>query len=256
MNELSRQAYLDAMGVDVYFPRLLLPAAPVPKLCEAFSVAALTSLEVNPLQNPRANTQVASVNDPVKANQSHITAMQALLGDDSEATFRRHSDQIPKSLAGIKNKTNLPRFSLSVTRIGAFVIIDDAAPENSPALKQLQNNFFLALGLVAELQRHYFKWPIVESSHLDRSELAAKQTLRVFVQNQLSSAPSEALLLLGQTARSFLLDDATVMGEWLPNPFADVPVLCAPSLISAFESAQLKAELWRAVKPLQLKLTQ
>ena len=33
MNEVSRQAYLKTMGIDSYFPRHVLPAAPVSKLC-------------------------------------------------------------------------------------------------------------------------------------------------------------------------------------------------------------------------------
>ena len=34
MNELQRYAYLDAMGVDYYYPKLLLPGAKVSELCE------------------------------------------------------------------------------------------------------------------------------------------------------------------------------------------------------------------------------
>ena len=259
MNELHRQAYLDAMGVDVYFPRVLLPGAPVSLLCDMAMPSALSEPADDSLSGimPRDYERAgASVN----ASQGRAAAMQELLNEIPEATPKPILD----SNHAVSNKTELhlrresvtPRFMLSVTRVGDVVIIDDSPAEDALEFQRLQQNFFLALGLVADIATSNFKWPIVESSHLDQSQHAAKQTLRVFVQNQLKSTPPKALLLMGETAFTYLLDDKPVLGEWLAEFVADVPVLCAPSLVAALGPEQLKQHIWQAIKPLRKKLTE
>ena len=252
MDELHRQAYLDAMGVDVYFPRVLLPAAPASILCEMPIPLATREQVSGGSQNATASPQIESAGQTVAGSQGRTAAMQALLNEMTGST-PKPSRALPSKVEGTKlpGPPATPRFILSVTRVGDIIIVDNAAAEGALEFQRLQQNFFSALGLSEGMTASNFKWPIVESSHLDQSELAAKQTLRAFVQHQVKSTPSKALLLMGDTACTYLLDDVPVIGEWLETFVADLPVLCAPSLSSSIGDGASKSKIWQAVKPLR-----
>ena len=254
MNELHRQAYLEAMGVDVYFPRFLLPAAPASILCEM--PATKESVDIGS-QNVTASSQVENAVQAVSDSQGRTAAMQALLSEMSGAaptTPRVPTSKVESIKAQVLPAT--PRFLLSVARVGEILIVDDAVSEGALEIQRLQQNFFSALGLSEGVTASNFKWPIVESSHLDQSELAAKQTLRAFVQHQANISPSKALLLMGDTACTYLLDTAPVVGEWLETAVADLPVLCVPSLALSLNDGAMKSKIWQAVKPLRKTLAQ
>ena len=252
MNELHRQAYLDAMGVDVYFPRILLPGAPESRLCEIPRLPDVSE----PKAFSSDNSQTESVGSSTIGSQGRAATMQALLAEGFEGTLRsvRDSRQATTSKVELQRQPAAPRFILSVTRVGDIVIIDDASEEGSVEFQRLQQNFLSAMGLVTDRVVSNFKWPIVENGHLDQSQSAAKQTLRLFVHNQLETTPPVALLLMGETACSYLLDNKPIMGEWLAESFANAQVLCAPSLTAALGSGQSKQLIWQAIRPLRKKL--
>lgn len=256
MNELHRQAYLDAMGVDVYFPRVLLPGAPESELCE---------MPEGQLLDPAASLPGQGVEPAAAsgaASEGRAAAMQALLGEIPGAEVAKSPAPPIENRAAVApvvshdSSAATPRFTLSVMRIANLLVIDDAAPEGAQEFQRLQHNVWFALGLSSGVETNHFKWPIVESSHLDQSEFAARQTLQAFVQNQSKQGESVAVILMGDTAARYLLEAPSVKGEWLEHFIADLPVLCVPSLVTVLGDGEAKNQLWQALKPLRKKLAQ
>ncbi len=235
LNELQRQAYLQSMGVDGYFPRRLLPGALASTQCELPVLPAVESIPELPARSaPKQRT------GPVRASELLDLPQAIKPGTETE------------SLAPVQGE--IPTFSLSVSAVaGRLLIVDDcplAQLRNRDYLTLLQN-IVLALGLgKQQLAMHSFQWPETMKGHADRGAAAASQALQAFLARQLELGGIGQLLLMGEAASRFAADKDLPRATLLPYEPAEATVLSTLSASRMLAEPELKRDLWQQLQPL------
>src|SRR5690625_4110854 len=97
MNELQRQRYLSALGVESYAPRWLLPGAPEPVLCTRLPVAAAEG-EPEPANLP-ADAQPGAASSDVSAELRTLSGRVPETRGERKST-RLNSSHVAISYAG------------------------------------------------------------------------------------------------------------------------------------------------------------
>ena len=121
MDELQRQAYMQAMGVDCYIPRLQLPAALPSVLCEMPALAEV------PVANAVTHKTSASAAPAPKTKNGSAAAMQALLGETKPKQSQQSTQAVTEALVATTPAQAIPQFALSIVRGGNILIVDDGS---------------------------------------------------------------------------------------------------------------------------------
>ncbi len=260
MNELQRQAYMDAMGVDCYMPRLQLPGALPSQLCELPSLDVIAELVEQTDATSTAHNSIAHN----KTNQSPATA-QSAVGSGRAAAMQALFDEKPKSVDHNVVKTaespsspkaakqQVPHFSLSITRGQGVLLVDGGLPGdiNPAEYLQLLQNILFAIGVGNQpLSIDTFAWPMVRNSQVDQSETAARQTLEAFIAKQIEQLNARYILVLGQTAAQYLSQQTLPVGQFVRHSALDAQLLHTQSAYPLLSDASLKREVWRDLQPL------
>ncbi len=276
MNELQRQAYIEAMGVDSYFPRFTLPGAAVSELCEIpseFLQSELAAVETAVITDDALNSVQADSISPVEnsvataavkgsAGNGSAAAMQALFADDN----KRKEYSADKTLAATSSvepvNTDgdiIPEFSLSIIRGANILLVDEGLNGNVDQVEYLTllHNMLFALGAeVQQLSIERFNWPMVKSAQFDQTALAAKQTLQAFIAKQLSQLDSSYLLVMGESAKTYLAAELTSDNEKLSHgrfmscKVLESQLICTHSASAMLINPELKREIWKDLQPL------
>lgn len=248
MNELQRQAYLSALGIDNYAPRWLLPSAPVSSACvmPVFAITAATSA-VSPASsvattidsradysnpNPHLLTTIADISEPRKAPLAINAAAILQQLDDKKAPV-------------------VPPFSLSVYRPHAGLLIIDAR-NTSLALptEVLLNNILRAYLNAEQFARgeEVLRWPMIENSFISRTEDDARTELQTWLAVENELRPIQRLWLMGENAARYWLDMGCDWSAkcWTLQLIKDVSVqaLILPSLNQLLQNPAQKSKLW------------
>ena len=245
MLEPWRSRYLQALGVDIYVPRVLLPGAK-PALEPAWDPAALMPA---PAVAPVLEAQSTAATVAPAPAQREAMALPMLdlprEGGRPAPVPRQHKAAEPS--APTAPTAPVIRFTLTVVQADGVVIVDDAPAGGGRAdYQKLLANLLFALGhRPAALGFDIFQWPpAVRMSRLDHSEAAARETFSAYLQKRLQNGGT--LLLLGESA-----------GHWVPaelrQQFTPAPLVCGVSLISLWTCLRepaAKRQLWQDLRPL------
>jgi hypothetical protein len=260
MNEVQRMQYLDALGVDSFMPRRVLPNAPTLRLCEPVladnttTAAAMlnrpASIPVAPssvqptvvqaLAQLNAPTAVASadaaaviepkakaaIGPEVAAVSSETVAAPAVLEQVAAVTEQAKVDGIKTA----KPVIPAPRFSLSLWQIGEqLLVIDSRQPQQALPTESLLSNILLALGYPAGPlpSAHVVRWPIMENRFETQGADEARGMLSALISARLETQPAKHLLLMGEEACHFILPS----GELADNQTASLSKLQGRLLI-------------------------
>jgi hypothetical protein len=289
MNELQRHAYLDAMGIDSYYPKLLLPGAKAPELCEMGVALASPVIEVVTAENSeRVADQTSSVGVSVLPGRSKSSEVLHALFDDSpspkshremQSASRDVSQEIERVVqnttqafdhtieiasqntslnvtesAVIADSTSaIPQFSLTIIRGANILIIDEGlnSTVNSLEYLQLVTNILFAVGAkVQQLTLDSFNWPMVRNKQIDQSETAAKQTLEAFLRKQVSHLSLSYIVVLGETAKTYLGEQASANGKFITHEELSVELICTHSALQMMSEPSVKKSAWSDLQPL------
>lgn len=260
MNELQRQAYMQAMGVDCYMPRLQLPGAAVSQLCQLPVVDEKPSSTATELETDNAASPLPSDNNTT--GNGSAAAMQALLGEPqvaiNTAKVKAVDVEAEVSLASTPlAKQNIPHFSLSIVRGNNILLIDDGLQGhiNPAEYLQLLQNMLFALGAGSQqLAIDAFVWPMVKNSHVDQSETAARQTLDAFLAKQVQQLQARFIILMGDTPASYIGEQRLPEGTLIEQPQLSVQVIRTLSASQMLLDPTVKAVVWAQLQPLYLAL--
>ncbi len=184
MNERSRNAYLDAMGIDTYVARAQLPgAAPglvrpvIPRAPAPASPVSPTSLLREVIPAP------ASVTPARVAAESTPAAMEA-------SDQRRPPDPVA-------------RFSLGAVVAGQLLWLEELQDGPLSAQQvQLVQGMARALGAGDEKPEvSQFDWPMHNNQQLDLGTSAASAALAGFIGRKLEQQTCRGVVLLGEQCR-------------------------------------------------------
>ncbi len=249
MNEYQRQAYLDALGMEQYVPRWLMPHAPVPSACEL------------PVMAPEPSQKTASqppVSTPAPAAGPQPVA--DFLDDmrrPPEKPRRRETESTPVAPAPTEAvRERIAPFTLSIWRSPLPVLVVDARqPRAAMPTDRLLRNLLQALAPhdSQRVSEEVLPWPLVNQKAVRLTAEDARAELSTWLETELTNRPVRHLLLMGEAASRFLLPEDKHYQEVLWQSLSLAPenlsTLVAPSLLELLRDPSLKRPLWQALQP-------
>jgi hypothetical protein len=189
MHELTRLAYLDAMGIDSYVPRGPLPAAAQSRRLRVIR-RALPGLD-SELSTKPAAAPPANVSAQLKASLSAPAVPSRAGGTPTD------SEPAVISPAAV----DMPVFSLAAVGLGGWYWLDEIPPgrDLGPEYLQLLQAIAAALGMeVGQPVFEQFNWPLHTGTRLDRGEQAARGGLAGFLVSRFERYQPAGVILLGE----------------------------------------------------------
>ncbi len=234
MLEPLRSHYLDALGIEMYVPRFVLPAAKASAACEW-----LIDIE-KPLQ-------VAAVIAEIPQSSIPNTPKHTPIARDIDIQPARVAPTPPASMpvkSAVTNTVAAPKFALSVTFVdGDILLIDDAPATNAERseFQKLLTNFLFALRhRPVQFSLDIFLWPMLKSTTVQQDATAAREALNAYLQKQMQQRNVQRVLILGATAQEWcVLEDRP-----------QLHCLRSVSLLQCLREPKHKRELWDAVRAL------
>jgi len=241
MNEIQRQHYLDAIGIDTYMPRWILPRAAPPFSCqpvlpqtEADLQATTQAAAVNPtiseqegkaeIAAPAGSAHVAT--EPFNerpavaaAPQPEIPAKTAPLDVLASIEGAPETEKKPSTPVSAKSildalgdeKRPDPRFALSLWRVNEdLMVVDSRHSELALPTEPLLRNILSALGFAHQPlpKAEVLRWPMFENNYEPQGQAIARETLQAMLEGMLESQPCKYLLLMGAEACHYILSEA------------------------------------------------
>jgi len=258
--------YLEAMGVDMYVPRFVLPAAKAPSLC-ALPVAPSHVEPTTKIHDVLASAGDTALSTPAP---EHVSAPEVVAdvprpAITSEAPANDTVAEVVDGVVDVVTEQSVS-FSLSMWRVGdVFQVIDSRRPHDALPTHALLNNILRAvMGAPAQLpESEIIHWPLVQPETdgpvRDQGWSAAHQMVGGFLEGRLAATPVKYLLLFGQEAAKAVLgadldtEDSLYCARALED--FDATAILLPSLADILYVAQLKPKVWEALISVKSTLT-
>ncbi len=249
MNEYQRQAYLDAMGMEQYVPRWLMPHAPMPTACEL------------PIEMPKAaapvSPQPAAPDSAPAVGPRPVTDFLDDMRRPPAKPARREPEPAAEQAApAVPVPERIAPFTLSIWRSPLPVLVVDARqPKAAMPTDRLLRNLLQALAPhdSREVREEVLPWPLVRHKAVRLTADDARAELSTWLETELTNRPVRQLLLMGEAAARYLLPEdqsyENVLWQSLKLAPFDVPTLVAPSLLELLRDPSLKRPLWGALQP-------
>lgn len=241
--EASRQQYLAAMGIDSWYPRVRLPAAPEPLVFDLDD----TDYAAPPVETVSVTTQPVPEASPATSQRpAEVPAETTPTGPASAANpgAEPAGPQVVRSKAA-----PVPRFALSLSVVGDYLIADTLArglSQPTDSGQQLLLNILATLGVgAADVRTHHVvQWPLFTNRKVDQGLDQA----RVYVDEKLDQ-------FIRQYQPSMMLSFGAVMPKlqgWQQpqGDYGDLPWVGLPSLYQMLNEPMKKAICWHRIKPL------
>lgn len=283
MQETTRLHYLRALGVSNYMPRWQLTGAPPSVLNDDLGIAWEESVSATETPSPNdtpqksAQQQHAPVTEEPKRQDAALNPTAAVLealAPSSKATApnpirtpiaqdQPQSPSTPKAAPQTQQRApakpeSSVSFALSFWRIADdLLVVDSRHSELALPVEKLLNNIVFALGYPRQLPKvDVISWPLLDAPHHDQSESAAREMLHAYLDGQLLLHPGKFILLMGEDASRFLLEEDSDFQQRLGKQFAieafDLTAVVVPSLSTLLQDPDQKSLTWQAIQPLRL----
>jgi hypothetical protein len=260
MNEFQRLHYLSSMGIDSYMPRLILPFAPQPILCE-FPEAVFVPTCSESFTSPHSERSLGSdlsVVVPLEETNA-ILPVNSLLDNlfPNKKTIQSTLNVVHKTSALVESiKSQLVEsFSLSIVRpVDGVMIIDSRDTQLALPTELLLRNLLRAIfpSQTLRLNEDVLRWPMIENSFAKPHINDARTELQTWLSVQHESQPIDFLWLMGKNASLYFLAEETPLAEslWCSVSLAqsDNKALILPSLNELLLQPQLKKRLYVALQ--------
>ena len=238
MNERQRQAYLQAMGVDQYFPRVELPGA-LPSSLRETPALLLEDEAVAEFDAPVSGSQP-------KPDLQQIKASMQVVGGNAGAVPAAQPVNKPKRSEPVEAASDIPNFALTIARTESGILILDeglSAEQDYTEYLRLLQNILLAVGAGQQaIQLDPFLWPMVQNAQIDQSETAARQTLSAYLSKLIDDLSIRYLLVMGDTAEQYLA------------PVDSLLLVKTVSALHMLANPELKRQAWSDLQVLKKAL--
>lgn len=252
MNELQRQAYLSALGIENYMPRWQLPCAPANSQCD-LSTLANDLLAGNSVETQSSDQPVIPLSTSI-----HNPDVSGRLLDDIKATSAK---PVKISAASIlqnleqKPVADIHPFSLSIWRPQPGMLVIDSRDTSLalPTELLLHNILRAFLGRsIASLQEEVLRWPMIENRFVSRTAIDARTELQTWLSVEHDLRPISQLWLMGENATHYFLPENVELNNalWKSHRLPELGLtgFVIPSLNQLLQQPLMKAQLWAAIK--------
>ena len=247
MNELQRQAYLSALGIENYAPRWIFPLAPVPIACDI--PVLFTEPSEAETSSPTASV-LSSIFEKTSSSSAVFTPAIPDVDTLKKAPAMSKAAAILQQLE-VKKAPVVQPFSLSLYRpLPGFLIVDSRNTSLALPTEVLLNNLLRGY-LKAEqfnLSEEVLRWPMIENRFVSRTEDDARNELQTWLAVENELRPIKRLWLMGENAARFWLDSDENWQElcWTTQPIKNLSLkgLITPSLNQILQRPAQKCKLW------------
>lgn len=259
MYEQTRQQYLDALGVQTYMPKWILPSAPLPVQCD---LAAVRQVALAVERQPKLPLSVVSAQSETSSDSAQTSeSVEGLL---QSMLLTRKSTDIAKPTAALTGlsllakqqlQANVHSFALNLWQCTGLIVVADRQVEKALPVSVLLNNILVALGrsLHDTQKAEIIKWPLENLSAVQAGP--ADAYLKSILSARRLAGQETTLLCFGeQSCVNFLGQDVALytQQEVALTDKAPLPALGLPSLETLIETPSLKAQVWNAISYLRL----
>ena len=205
--EDNRQEYLQALGIDSYFPRRSLPGAPESRQCEWPETwhEIEEQAQESPSQESGANPE------PEFVPEMPLPDSQVTTETTSTPTTRKKEEVVEDSTANRESKVKageVCRLKLACIKVNPSLAIINAMPHMGQGQLQVQHRHLLAnalkaSGITAEgiaMDDKPFHWPMMQGEQSDNSRAAAAAALTAYLQQKFTDWQFKTLLIMGEQA--------------------------------------------------------
>lgn len=260
MNELQRQHYLSALGVDTYMPRWHLPFAPIAVRCElpvaeieiaAFDKSAAQSHQLaapiyaQPIANS-ANPPLSSVHNVIGDILNNPAPLKPATAPISAKDILAQLDAKP---------IVIDPFSLSIWRpLDGLIIIDSRNTKLALPTELLLHNILRAIFSSQAItpQEEVLRWPMIENSFAKRTKSDACTELQTWLSVQHEIRPIQSLWVMGSNAATYLMPESV---DYAPSVYKSIALLggsinalILPSLNDVLQKPSAKQLLFSALR--------
>ena len=226
MDEITRQEYLNSMGIQSYFPRYVLPAAKESDQCEwpkGLKQEKLLKVELKQTVNKAPLTASIKTQEVVEAPS--------------------HTEKIAskESTSGAEEV----RFQLVMIQVNDDVLVLVLLPymHTSNALNAIQKQLFINIfnsiyqeSVVLNLEIKPFRWPFSEALHIEKDGAAAKASLGAYLEQLKGKFSFKRFILMGEKIAPFI-----ETGD-------NFELAVCRSLDEMLKMPKLKREVWHLLK--------
>ena len=245
--------YLEAMGIDMFVPRLLLPNSPPPRLCELPEAplpesARRSAAPDRPLPAAALGVQqIVGAEDeappPVAAGKVAHSILNQL---QTPSAQKKHTEPPVPPEAAASTAANVS-FTLKCWQISTrLMVIDSHEPGAAlPTAKLLQNMLAAAALLEVDLPgASTLVWPFPGADAMDRGWDAARQMICSFLAARYEQRPFSHLLLMGEAAQRGLEGWSESQEFPVGVEPASMVLHLLPSLADILREPASKAGVW------------
>lgn len=258
MQELRRQSYLAALGIDSYFPRWQLANAPLAVQCEW---PAERLLAEDPVPDLSSGHEVLSGEAPISVAKTGAQSgslvmddvLEGLRGKNPAIAAKKETPLQPANSA--EPSAVAPRFSLSIWRaVDDWLILDSRDPEAALPVFALLGNILKAVWHTspAALDEEVWHWPITDSAAAAHTAEDARVALSVWLEVEMEKRAATHILLMGANAFQYLAVSANSYEQspWQIRQEGQRQLVITPSLTDMLRNPLDKKKLWNLLSSL------
>lgn len=269
VNEQQRMQYLDLLGIDMFVPRWVLPAA------KASVFAPLPEARVSGVQEPvspvaapsAASTLEASVAQPQRQTADELVSVGAILSELGVKAPSANSEAKPRAEVIDGNKSTLVSelsqsqplavsFSLSIWRVSEqLMVLDSRLPKEALPTQALLQNILAAKQLrLASAKPEIINWPMFSGLDHSGGWDTASEMVCAFLRARLEQQAVKYLWLLGQDAYAAVMagpeNYSADLGRLQSHDEFATALVFLPSLADMLKTPELKRLTWHAIRDL------
>jgi hypothetical protein len=252
MNEIQRQVYLSALGVETYMPRWQLPAALESSSCKLDMIlAAENHFDVSVIVDSTTQKTFA-VND-------HPLLLNALMDDVGNLRKSLNSSNQSAMLSNVVESEPVSRvqiapFSLSVWRpFAGMMVVDERNTKLALPVAVLLQNILREIFKDKQiyLKEEVLRWPMIENNFIKCTQADVNLELQTWLSVQNEIQPIKYLWIMGYKIAQYFLaenksDSAHLFNVSLVGENS-VKALFLPSLNEILQEPLQKRKLLGAV---------
>lgn len=256
MTEQRRLEYLDALGIEQFVPRKVLPGAKPSLALIRTAIIDTAAADVTSDSVAHPEIQPLPLTDhavkPVAALVEQVTTRLAS-PDATTAFISQPTKQPPRPQSSLVPPQRVLRFALTVWHLPGWLWIDSRQSQQALPTDALLHNILFALKINQPVKAEVITWPPVESPLQTQDWPEARDMLNSFLAPRLNAG--ERLILLGEAAYNACtqgpFDYAERLAQGLPLQHPTNPCLLLPSLAQLLNQPALKAGMWQQLLNIQ-----
>lgn len=260
ITEQSRQDYLDAMGIQPWFPRVVLPNA-LPHREFDFPVDLNDEAETHELSAREAMQALGlPENKPESVEEpGPVPARPTLVTEESkpgQVESTREEQRKPPAPATSKFRL------VTLAPNDDCLVVAEMPHSGINQFTRFHNRLLIDIlrairfGATPDMAMNEFVWPLGNlglMGQMDQCDSSAADAVCAFLSNQFGLARRKRVLLFGPAAARFVIDPARSFEELRgvqPGLHADQYFAASHGLNELMRLPSLKAEAWKDISPL------